>query len=88
MFFASRIVRDITDFIHFASDPSNGELFMRLYYKFNAGISKAQVEAAVRLAVTRRSTVLEELLSLDLSRSSKLQQKGPALPGIRRRAPS
>ncbi len=67
-FFTSRIVRDITDFIRFASDPANGGLFLKLYYKCNAGISKAQAEAAVRLAATRRSTVLEELLSLDLSR--------------------
>lgn len=69
-FFTSRIVRDITDFIHFASDPSNGELFMRLYYKFNAGVSKAQAETAVRLAAARCSTVPQELLSLDLSRWS------------------
>lgn len=75
MFFTSRIVRDITDFIHFASDPSNGELFMRLYYKFSAGISKAQAETAVRLATARRSTVLEELLSLDLSRWSRQKVK-------------
>ena len=66
-FFTSRVVRDITDFICFASDLSNGELFMKLYYKFNAGISKTQAETAARLAATHRSTVLEELLSLDLS---------------------
>lgn len=75
MFFTSRIVRDISDFIHFASDPSNGELFMRLYYKFNAGISKAQAETAVRLSATHRSTVLEKLLSLDLPRWSRQKVK-------------
>ena len=71
MFFTSRIVRDITDFIHFASDPSNGELFLRLYYKFSAGISKAQAETAVRKAEVCGGPVLEELLSLELSRWSR-----------------
>lgn len=75
MFFTSRVVRDITDFIRFASDPSNGGLFLKLYYKFNAGISKVQAETAVRLAAARNSTVLEELLSLDLSRWSRPKVK-------------
>jgi DNA helicase-2/ATP-dependent DNA helicase PcrA len=74
-FFTSRIVRDITDFIRFAADPADSELFLRLYYKFNAGITKAQAQAAVRLAAARHSTVLEELLSLDLSRWSRPKVK-------------
>ena len=38
-FFTHRIVRDIVDTICFASAPDNAELFLRLYYKFGAGIS-------------------------------------------------
>lgn len=47
-FFTHRIVRDITDLIRFAYDPQNGALFLRIYYKLNAGIPKVAAEAAAR----------------------------------------
>lgn len=45
-FFTHRVVRDITDVIRFAYDPEDGALFLRIYYKLGARITKAAAEAA------------------------------------------
>lgn len=45
-FFTHRVVRDIRDFLDFARDDTSAEKFLRVYYKFSAGIPKAAVEAA------------------------------------------
>lgn len=47
-FFTSPVVRDITDIIRFALDQTDGQLFMNLYYKLNARLSKQEVQEAVR----------------------------------------
>ena len=49
-FFTHRIVRDITDIIHFARDPMDGDIFLRIYYKLGSGISKVAAEKAVALS--------------------------------------
>ena len=59
LFFSSRIVRDITDILHLAYCPGDGDAFLRVYYKLGAGISRLQAQAAVQaggdpLAVLRR----------------------------------
>lgn len=59
-FFSNRIVQDITDIIHFSFDPTDGALFLRVYYKLNAGISKVSAEYAVEHAHGR--PILEALL--------------------------
>lgn len=46
-FFSHKVVRDIVDIIHLAMEPDNSEIFLRTYYKFNAGITKAAAEEAV-----------------------------------------
>ena len=45
-FFTSRVVQDITDILRLALDPADGEIFLRVYYKLNAGISKGAAERA------------------------------------------
>ena len=45
-FFSHRVVRDLMDILRFALDPSDREIFLRIYYKLNAGISKAAAEFA------------------------------------------
>lgn len=47
-FFSHRVVRDVLDFVAFAHDPTDGEIFARIYYKFRAGIPKAAVETVIR----------------------------------------
>ena len=47
-FFTHRIVCDVTDILRFAAAPDDAELFLRLYYKFGAGISASAAEQAVR----------------------------------------
>lgn len=61
LFFTSRIVRDITDIIHFAQDPLDGERFMNIYYKLGAGISRAAAQEAVSRAERSDCTILEYL---------------------------
>lgn len=58
-FFTHRTTRDITDIIRLALDPADGETFLRIYYKFGAGITKAAAETAVRQGGAR--PVLEVL---------------------------
>ena len=60
-FFTHRVVRDICNIIRFATQPCNGELFLDLYYKLGAGITRlAAVEAASR-CTGEGSTILEYL---------------------------
>ncbi len=47
-FFTHRVVRDVIDFIRFAENPADGTIFLRMYYKLHAGISKQAAEFAVR----------------------------------------
>ena len=60
-FFTHRTVQDITDIIHFASNPQNGALFLNIYYKLNAGISKAAAELAVKQSAATGKPIFELL---------------------------
>lgn len=68
-FFSHRVIRDITDYIHFAENPHDGEIFMRLYYKLGARITWLAAEKAVRMSRETKKTILEcaAELSDDLS---------------------
>jgi DNA helicase-2/ATP-dependent DNA helicase PcrA len=46
-FFSHRVVKDISNIIRFAYEPDNGELFLNIYYKLGAGISKGSTEWAI-----------------------------------------
>ena len=46
LFFSHRVVRDITDILRYAQDPTDGELFLTLYYKLGAGITKVLAREA------------------------------------------
>ena len=59
LFFTSRVVRDITDIIRFALDPEDGALFLDIYYKLGAGISRVLAQEAVRSG----SNPLEAIIS-------------------------
>ena len=61
-FFTHRIVTDITDIIHFARDPRDGEIFLRIYHKLGCSISKAAAVMAVDQSRRTGRTIPEELL--------------------------
>lgn len=58
LFFTNRVVRDITDIIRFAQNPNDGELFLSLYYKLGAGISKVVAQVAADRAEAEDETIL------------------------------
>lgn len=47
-FFSSRVVQDILNIIRFAYNPTDTKLFMEIYYKFGAGITKETAEYACK----------------------------------------
>ena len=61
-FFTHPVVKDVEDIINFAFDLYNGELFMRIYYKFNKGISKADAINAVKISRQKNIPVIKALL--------------------------
>lgn len=75
-FFNHYIVRDITDIMRFASDQTDGERFLRIYYKFSAGFSKAAATAAVENYPKFQGSLLQSLQEIDgLSQWSRTQAK-------------
>ena len=48
LFFSSRAVLGICDILRFTMNPDNDELFLKAYYRFNAGITKEQAVLAIK----------------------------------------
>ena len=65
-FFTSRVVQDIRDMIRLAVDPADANLFLKIYYKMNAGITREQAQTAAKQSLSHGTPVLEELLRLSL----------------------
>lgn len=63
-FFTHRTVRDVTDVIRFARNGTNGDIFLRIYYKFSSGISKAAAQKAVVLSRQTGEPILPILAEL------------------------
>ena len=59
LFFTNRVVRDITDIIRFALAPNDGAVFLNIYYKLGAGISRALAQEAVDQAERMDCSILE-----------------------------
>ena len=47
-FFSNRVTRDLTDILRLSLVPDDREAFLRVYYKFGAGITKQAAEHAAR----------------------------------------
>ena len=62
LFFTNRVVRDITDIIRFAQNPLDADLFMNIYYKLGAGISRANAQEAVIHAARNGGSILDSIL--------------------------
>ena len=61
-FFSNRVVIDVLDIIRFSYDPCDEELFLRLYYKFGAAISKKSALYAIERSRSSGKPLFEELL--------------------------
>ncbi len=61
-FFSNRVVIDVLDIIRFSYDPRDEELFLRLYYKFGAAISKKSALYAIERSRSSGKPLFEELL--------------------------
>ena len=59
-FFSHPVVGDICDFLRLAQNPYDGEVFLRIYYKMGAGISKAAALEAIENNSLKR-TFLQEV---------------------------
>ena len=76
-FFTNRIVMDIRNIICFSADPSDGELFMKIYYKIKTYLKKNEAEKACRYANSQGMDVIDAaLLCLDLNVGKKKTLKG------------
>ena len=60
-FFTHRVVRDVTNIIRLAQNPWNGDLFLDLYYKLGAGITRLAAVEAVNRCEGEGVTILEYL---------------------------
>lgn len=60
-FFSHKVVRDIGNIIRFASQPQNGALFLDIYYKLGAGISRVAAIEAIDRCAGEGMTILEFL---------------------------
>ena len=60
-FFSHRVVRDLCNIIQFAAQPCNGTLFLDIYYKLGAGISRVAAVEAVNRCTGEGKTILEFL---------------------------
>ena len=61
-FFTHRLVADIADIVAFAHDEQNAEIFLRIYYKFGAKISREAAEYACEKSRSSGKSILLELL--------------------------
>lgn len=57
-FFSHRVVNDVTNIMKFALDPYNTELFMRIYFKCQTFLKKAQAEQICRISKEKMIPVL------------------------------
>ena len=61
-FFTHKIVLDAVDFLRFAYEPTNGERFLRIYYKFGLALARRQALAACGASARSGRPILEELI--------------------------
>ena len=60
-FFTHRLVKDVLDIIYFAQNPTDSEVFMRIYYKFNVPVSKEAARLACHAGARSGAPLMDEL---------------------------
>lgn len=61
-FFTHKIVLDSVDFLRFAYEPTNGERFLRIYYKLGLALSRQKALTACGASARSGRPILEELI--------------------------
>ena len=62
-FFTHKIVLDSVDFLRFAYEPTNGERFLRIYYKLGLALSRQKALTACGASARSGRPILEELIN-------------------------
>lgn len=64
-FFTHRVVTDVVNILRFAMDPNDTKLFMKIYFKCQTFLKKAQAEEMCSISQARECTVLNAVKDLD-----------------------
>ena len=59
LFFVNRVVKDICDMLRFSLNPYDSEVFKRIYYKLNCGISKEMAATAIEISANSKQPILK-----------------------------
>ena len=71
-FFSHRVISDLKDIIRFAQNPSDCEIFLRIYYKLGLYLTKAAAAKACEASKKSGKAVLEEVRELkELPKSTR-----------------
>ncbi len=65
-FFTHRVVMDVTNILKFCLNPSDPELFMKIYFKFQAFLRKPDAEAMCMIADERHTGILDAAEHIDI----------------------
>ena len=65
-FFTHRVVTDVVNILKFALSPMDPELFMKIYFKFQAYLKKPDAEAMCYIADQRHTGILDAAEYVDL----------------------
>lgn len=76
-FFSQRLVMDIVNTLSFAMDPTNAELFKRIYFKFHTYLKKTDALQMCTVAQQKQIPILDtiELEDVDLQKHIKSKVK-------------
>lgn len=67
-FFTHRVVADVVNMLSFALAPADPELFMKIYFKFQAYLRKSDAEAMCLIADRDHSGILDAAESIDINK--------------------
>jgi DNA helicase-2/ATP-dependent DNA helicase PcrA len=67
-FFTHRVVTDVVNILRFCLNPSDPELFMKIYFKFQTFLRKPDAEAMCRIADERHIGILDAVEYIDINR--------------------
>lgn len=72
-FFTNRVVVDVTNILKFAMNQNNKELFMKIYFKFQTFLKKAQAEMVCKISARKKISILEAVQFANVNDNIKKQ---------------